>query len=130
MVGPFDIHNANLLAGAEPKDLYTGDCRGCGQCCSRIIPLSEHDIERMSKYARRHHIEPVPDRAGADEIDMLCPWLSDERTCLIYHARPDICRAYRCDMHVRHDFSSMDRFLRHGPYESTDLRSLDLKRGA
>lgn len=42
------------------KDLYTtkGNCKGCGECCSRFLPMSEFDMQRLCSYVRKHHIKP------------------------------------------------------------------------
>lgn len=94
------------LASAAPKPvvLYKGDCRGCGECCSRFLPLTLADRVRLKTFVRAHGIDPVPERA---DIDLLCPFLSEERECLVYEARPEICRAYRCDRHAAGDFSGL-----------------------
>lgn len=86
------------LQSDEVTDLYTGDCRGCGECCSRFLPVSPFDRVRLEVYVRRNGIEPAEPRA---EYDLLCPYLTDGRECAVYAARPEICRAYRCDRHKR-----------------------------
>ena len=65
-------------------DLYTGDCRGCGECCSRFLPMSPFDRARLEAYVRRHGIEPTAPRA---DCDLLCPYLTDGRECAVYAAR-------------------------------------------
>lgn len=35
------------------------------------------------------------------EVDLTCPWLTDSGECAVYAARPEVCRAYRCDLHKR-----------------------------
>lgn len=125
------IHEAMGALSAGPKDLYTGDCRGCGECCSRILPLSERDIRRVRTYARKHKVAQRPERGNPTrgEVDMVCPYLTDGGLCSIYHARPDICRAYRCDLHVRGDFSFLRKFMRHHPYRTMDIRQVMAERG-
>lgn len=76
-----------------------GECRGCGECCSRFLPLSRFDVRRLRDYVKRNDIEPRPDSLG--ELDLMCPLLSDAHECMAYDARPEICRAYRCDLHAR-----------------------------
>lgn len=82
--------------------LYDGDCRGCGECCSRYIPLNAADVIRLRGFVKRHGIEQRPPRA---DIDLTCPYLTDGNTCAVYDARPMICRTYRCDRHAKGDFS-------------------------
>ena len=60
----------------DVTDLYTGDCRGCGECCSRFLPVSPFDRVRLEVYVRRNGIEPAEPRA---KYDLLCPYLTDGR---------------------------------------------------
>lgn len=82
------------------KDLYTpkGDCKGCGECCARFLPMSQFDLQRLYVYVQKHHIKPHERTAGA--IDLTCPYLTDTKECAVYHARPEVCRTYRCDKQV------------------------------
>lgn len=91
-------------AAPSPTVLYKGDCRGCGECCSRFLPLTPADRVRLKAFVRARGVEPVPERAA---IDLMCPFLSEERECLVYEARPEICRAYRCDLHAAGDLSRL-----------------------
>lgn len=89
-----------LCRKQEVVDLYTdrGGCEGCGECCSRFLPMSRFDVSRLRSYVERHHVvlhEPKGD------VDLTCPLLSEDGMCMAYDARPDICRLYRCDEHVR-----------------------------
>lgn len=94
------LHQA-LSKTQTVKDLYTPkeDCRGCGECCSRFLPMSEFDMQRLCNYVRKHHIKPQ--ERVARGIDLMCPYLTDTKECAVYHARPEVCRMYRCDKHVR-----------------------------
>lgn len=71
------------LQGDGVTDLYTGDCRGCGECCSRFLPVSPFDRVRLEAYVRRNGIEPAEPRA---EYDLLCPYLTGGRECAVYAA--------------------------------------------
>lgn len=81
-----------------------GKCSGCGSCCGRILPLSAADIKRIKKYLDRHpRIKPYEPRlplAGQGQtLNMICPFLDQsagKRKCMIYEARPTICREYMC----------------------------------
>ena len=106
------------LQGDDVTDLYAGDCRGCGECCSRFLPTSPFDRARLGAYVRRRGIEPAEPRA---EYDLLCPYLTDGRECAVYAARPEICRAYRCDRHKR---GELGMFFGAGRAEVTDMRAL------
>lgn len=109
---------ARLMVEQEVTDLYTGDCRGCGECCSRFLPMSPFDRARLEAYVRRRGIEPAEPRA---ECDLLCPYLTDGRECAVYAARPEICRVYRCDRHKKGEIGT---FFGAGRAEVTDMRAL------
>lgn len=82
------------------KDLYTpkGNCKGCGECCSRFLPMSEFDMQRLSNYVFKHNVKVHEVVKGT--LDLTCPYLDKNKECAVYTARPEICRAYRCDKHV------------------------------
>lgn len=91
------ICHAMLSKTQTVKDLYTpkGNCKGCGECCARFLPMSQFDLQRLYVYVQKHHIKPHERTAGA--IDLTCPYLTDTKECAVYHARPEVCRTYRCD---------------------------------
>lgn len=111
---------AHAALSSDPVPLFDGDCRGCGECCSRFLPLSGLDRGRLAGYVARNGVEMHAERG---EIDLLCPYLGDDRECSVYPARPDICRAYRCDQHAARDFGGM-AIMVSGPYELCDMREL------
>lgn len=100
------VCHAMLSKTQTVKDLYTpkGNCKGCGECCSRFLPMSEFDLQRLHVYVQKHHIKPHKHTAGA--IDLTCPYLTDTKECAVYPARPEVCRTYRCDKHVRGEILS------------------------
>ncbi len=95
------ICHAMLSKTQTVKDLYTpkGNCKGCGECCARFLPVSEFDMQRLYVYVQKHHIKPH--KHTACTIDLTCPYLTDAKECAVYHARPEVCRMYRCDKQVR-----------------------------
>lgn len=95
------ICHAMLSKPQTVKDLYTpkGNCKGCGECCARFLPVSEFDMQRLYVYVQKHHIKPH--KHTACTIDLTCPYLTDAKECAVYHARPEVCRMYRCDKQVR-----------------------------
>lgn len=94
------ICHAMLSKTQTVKDLFTpkGNCKGCGECCARFLPVSKFDTKRLSDYVRKHHIKPHKPTAA---LDLTCPYLTDAKECAVYPARPEVCRAYRCDKQVR-----------------------------
>lgn len=101
------------------EDIYTskGDCKGCGECCSRFLPMSKFDMQRLCNYVRKHNIKPQ--KRVARGIDLMCPYLTDTKECAVYHARPEVCRTYRCDKHVRGELLD---FFGSGTAKVVDMR--------
>lgn len=91
------VHDA-LQSVQIVTDMYHGDCKGCGECCSRFLPLSLSDIIRIKNYVKMHHVLTTPE--APNTLDMRCPFLTKGKTCAIYAVRPVICKAYRCDKHA------------------------------
>ena len=100
MLTALDVHQA-LCRTQCVTDYRTErvDCRGCGECCSRFLPMSRMDERRLVAYVERHGVVPRPEPEGS--LDLTCPLLSERHECMAYDARPDICRMYRCDLHLR-----------------------------
>ncbi len=92
------VHDA-LQKVQTVTDMYHGDCYGCGECCSRFLPLSLSDILRIKQYVSTHDV-PITKEA-TNTLDMRCPFLTDDKTCAIYDVRPVICKSYRCDKHAK-----------------------------
>lgn len=82
------------------KDLFTPkeNCKGCGECCTRFLPMSTFDMQRLSNYVFDHNVKPHAEVDGA--IDLTCPYLDENKECAVYTARPEVCRVYRCDKQV------------------------------
>lgn len=95
------ICHAMLSKTQTVKDLYTpkGNCKGCGECCARFLPMNEFDLQRLYTYVQKHNIKPR--KHGINALDLICPYLTDTKECAVYHARPEVCRTYRCDKQVR-----------------------------
>lgn len=113
------ICHAMLSKTQTVKDLYTpkGNCKGCGECCARFLPMSEFDLQRLSDYVCKHHIKPH--KPTIEALDLTCPYLTDTKECAVYPARPEVCRAYRCDKQVRGELLD---FFGSGTANVTDMR--------
>ena len=81
---------------SEVQDIYKGNCRGCGECCSRFLPITAEEEFVIGAYVKKHGVEITPPRG---DIDLMCPFLNKKKECAIYEVRPEICRVYRCDKH-------------------------------
>ena len=72
------------------------DCKGCGNCCGRVLVTDQEDNRRIERYANKHHIEPTVGNVGGHSgREQMCAWLDTEtRMCRIYPARPKVCRCW------------------------------------
>lgn len=76
-----------------------GKCSNCGECCSNLIPMSEAEIQRIKRYMAKHPIKEQFYRSLLDvkNTDMTCPFRDwQNKKCLIYEVRPEICRRFLC----------------------------------
>lgn len=79
-----------------------GVCSGCGNCCSRFLPISEREATAIDRYIAEHKIKEQTVRwpTAQSMADWTCPFLDkkkDQKKCTIYPVRPAICRDFRCD---------------------------------
>ncbi len=75
---------------------------GCDDCCRRSLTLYPFEVERMLEAARgltEAELEGVIHRARQVDPEAACPLLK-EGLCLIYAARPIICRTHGIPMLV------------------------------
>ena len=81
-------------------DYYTGrgSHEGCGECCSRMLPMTDGEVEVLRRAVRERGIRLRPERA---EIDFTCPLLGEDSRCMAYDVRPIICRQYCCAEHAQ-----------------------------
>ena len=45
-------------------------------------------------------IDRLQDPEPRGIVDLTCPYLSRKRECMVYEARPEICRGYSCSKHA------------------------------
>ena len=84
------------------------DCIRCPSLCCRMagyVRVSRDDIRRLAKFLnlsvaefeKRHIVETT--RKGEKRIKQgfkTCQFLSEDRLCSVYEARPHDCRGYVC----------------------------------
>ena len=78
-----------------------GVCSQCGNCCSNMLPLTEHEIKIIRRYVKTHNIKPhvLPAILATPTIDLTCPFLDTTKStqrCKIYAVRPYICKCFIC----------------------------------
>ena len=77
-------------------------CSECGQCCSRLLPLSKKDIKRIRTFVKKHDVyyTPLHPLPLSNLETHNCPFLNpneEKHRCMIYPARPEICRVFTCE---------------------------------
>ena len=87
---------AHLHGDIERPEDMPASCDGCGNCCGRMLITDAEDNRRIERYANRHHITPTTNNLGGHSgHEQMCGWLDKKtRRCLIYPARPQICRCW------------------------------------
>ena len=68
-------------------------CHNCGKCCGPV-PIVEEERRRIEKFLKKHPSIRVKIKQKGPSLD--CVFRDEEKGCLIYSARPKICRAYTC----------------------------------
>ena len=99
--GYFDEMIEEFRTGSHDNTV-DGKCCGCGDCCSRLLVLSEDEIEKLHRYIRKHSIKPCKHVLPTVQpvLDMCCPFLDltkTEKKCTAYTARPWVCQDYVCN---------------------------------
>lgn len=102
-----------------------GECIGCGNCCSNVLPMSKQEIARIKTYMKRNHIKERKHLTPAmATLDLTCPFLdTTKRTekCTIYKVRPAICRSFKCDKKLIFDKETESLYKE--PMTVVDVRS-------
>jgi len=101
-----------LEQNGEITDFFVDNkCSECGQCCSNALPLSNHEINTIKAYIKRHGIkaQSQPVNVMAKRlVDFTCPFLDDSKPshkCTIYEVRPQICRLFTCRKYSMQDIA-------------------------
>lgn len=70
-------------------------CReNCGECCG-VVPIPKTTWEDNKHLAKRVvEVREFDKLMAVITTDMLCCFLGDDKKCLIYNQRPEICRIY------------------------------------
>ena len=90
----------------DPVDFTkNGQCSRCGSCCSSLLPLDFEEAKKLKDYVRDNKIVPHAIPEGDDVAYLQCPFLEKsgkpaKASCLVYDARPAICRIFSCGRKV------------------------------
>lgn len=71
-----------------------GHCSKCGECCTDFLPVTQKEIEIIQEYVIENKIRPQK-QILVMQNRLTCPYY-DGKKCLIYEARPLICREFYC----------------------------------
>ena len=91
-------------------DYYVdGKCSRCCSCCTEHLSMTEKEFNKIKEYVRIHNIRPIRRLfLSIGTYDDTCPFADHEnKRCLIYPVRPQICRKFSC--HSKFDYED---FLR------------------
>jgi Fe-S-cluster containining protein len=76
------------------------ECKRCGGCCGRLLPLTKQEQIKLKNIIKEQQLKPnnlsnvliVKPQFNND-----CPFLGNNKECIIYADRPKICRDYKCN---------------------------------
>lgn len=71
-----------------------GKCSKCGECCTNFLPISQKELDKIQKYVIENNIQPQKQMLVMQNR-LTCPY-HDGKKCLIYKARPLICKEFYC----------------------------------
>ncbi len=68
------------------------DCEMCGGCCARmgVLAVTEQEYHAMLDAVREGNITPI------DRGEVGCPLMAEDGRCMIWSARPQVCRLHHC----------------------------------
>ena len=67
------------------------DCKQCGTCCAiNVLCMTADDYLKMKHFVEERGIAPI------DYDRRRCCFQNPNGTCLIWEARPQVCRLYNC----------------------------------
>lgn len=115
-----------LISDIHVTDMTrNGQCSNCGECCTDFIPMSRSEVNRIKKYLKSHP-EIKEQRHALAKYDITCPFRShDQKKCLIYEVRPEVCRRFLCNK----DQNSLlrDKYEMHRKNEVVQMRTVFFK---
>lgn len=102
-----------------------GKCSGCGECCSRLLPVSKKDQKEIIRYYKKKevHLSLGGTPLNLDNLYYhICPFLdTGTKQCAIYPVRPSICKDFLCS---QPDKSIRNRNIYLKRYELIDMFDL------
>ncbi len=71
-----------------------GNCSCCGECCTNFLPVTEKEIDEIQRYVIENNIRPQKQMLIMQNR-LSCPYYNGKK-CLVYEARPLICKKFYC----------------------------------
>ena len=86
-----------------------GECKDCGRCCSNILFSTKEEINRIKKYMKENNIVlKTPYSIFNKEYKPACPFLDENKKCIIYPVRLKICSTFSCNKELHEEMSYKD----------------------
>ena len=101
-VGEFLQHQIN----GKVVDLKNPNCNNCNECCSLLSMITPEEYNFYLKYFSTDKKGREIFKQGvtrwvevgrrSNSFNMMCPFISKTKRCLIYPIRPRICKEFHC----------------------------------
>ena len=114
--------------------LIYNKCCQCGECCGRFLPLSKQDIKKIRKYLIKYPqiktnsaLQIINDVVTEEMLEDPCPFLDNtkkDKKCMIYPARPIICRVFVCKNSVLFGTRALINNHRINDFQPVDMYSV------
>ena len=99
---PFEDAKPTLSTMRFDGDNTYPDCKQCGNCCRvNALCMTAEDFRAIQRYVEERNVTPI------DYGKTRCCFQSAQSTCLIWEARPQVCRLPNCHI-PRHRILQMD----------------------
>lgn len=95
------------------------ECKGCGECCSNFLPLTQEEIKLMKKLSKKENKHPL-----RQDWYNRCPFLNNNNKCDIYENRPLICREFTCYNFENHIYN-IETFKR---IDEKEFKFIDIRK--
>lgn len=99
----FDLVKTNNLT-SNLNGLYqtipSGKCNGCAKCCTESVHAFYVEFLNIYDYVLKHNmLDKVMDKVSHHYFNELleqmpCPFLNEDKSCMIYEVRPYVCRLF------------------------------------
>lgn len=114
-IGNFEQIISDFKNGEFDKTIG-GKCpSGCSECCGRVLPISQKEIDIIREYIAQNNVKPYKNFLyGNGVVNMCCPFLDmskQSKHCMIYTVRPNVCKAYLCNNKVYDEEAEKQLFL-------------------